>query len=228
MTIKGLAFDLEGTAVDAEAAHHKGHIATAAEFGLVMTFDEALTNIPHLIGGPREKVCEEILNLLNVKAPLEEIVARDEFHYERLLAGMSINHRPGFIDFCRIASRLGLKLAIGSVTPAKHAEILLERSGIGKFFGEENIVLREHVKNEKPAPDVFLKTAEIMGINPKEQLVFEDSPRGVKAAIAAGSKVIAMPVIIRGSTVRALIDAGAIRIFFDWREINLPALIENI
>ena len=80
----------------------------------------------------------------------------------------------------------------------------------------------------KPAPDVFLETARRMGIDPKNQLVFEDSPNGVRAAIAAGSRAIGMPVVIRGSAVAALVDAGAARIFFDWREINASALITNL
>lgn len=229
---RGFAIDLEGTAVDVEAAHHKGHIATAAEFGLVMTIEEALNQIPHFIGGPDDKVCEDIWNLLDLetkkRVSVEGILVRDILHYERLLAEMPIVSRPGFLDFCRTAREIGLKLAIGSLTREKQAATLLDRSGLGKFFGKENIVLREHVKNEKPAPDVFLKTAEIMGISPKDQLVFEDSPRGVKAALAAGSKAIGMPAIIRGSTVGALVDAGVVRLFFDWREINLLALLEDL
>lgn len=152
MSIRGIAFDLEGTVVDVEAAHHNGHLAAAGEFGLT----------------------------------------------------------------------------IGSLTPERQAVTLLERSGLATTFGPHNIVLREHVANPKPAPDVFLKTASIMEIDPAEQLVFEDSPRGVKAALTAGSKIVGMPVVIRGVTVGALVDAGVHRIFFDWREINASALIKNL
>ena len=90
------------------------------------------------------------------------------------------------------------------------------------------MVLRDDVTMLKPNPEVFLKTATIMGIDPRNQLVFEDSPRGVQAALAAGSRAIGMPVVIRGATVGALVNAGACRIFFDWREINLPALLDNL
>lgn len=141
---------------------------------------------------------------------------------------MPIKPRSGFLDFYERVRDMGLKLTIGSLTPEKQAVTLLERSGLATLFGQHNIVLREHVANPKPAPDVFLKTASTMEIDPREQLVFEDSPRGVKAALAAGSKAVGMPVVIRGVTVGALVDAGACRIFFDWREINASALIENL
>lgn len=232
MAIRGIAFDLEGTVIDVEAAHHEGHIAAAAEFGLVITLNEAYGKILHFIGGPDEKVCEDIWNFLDTETrdqiTTNDILERKRFHYERLLAEMPIQPRPGFVDFYRVAREMGLKLTIGSLTSEKQAMTLLNRSGLTELFGLSHIVLREHVVNPKPAPDVFLKTAEIMKIDPKDQLVFEDSPRGVKAALAAGSKAVGMPVIIRGSTVGALVDAGAVRIFFDWREINLCALLRNI
>ncbi len=159
---------------------------------------------------------------------VDDILARNKFHYERLLAEMPIEPRVGFLDFFREVRNLGLKFAIGSLTPKKYAITLLERSGLMVLFGQRNIVLREHVANPKPAPDVFLKTASIMEIDPHEQLVFEDSPPGVKAALAAGSKAIGMPVVIRGITIGALVDAGICRIFFDWREIDVSTPIKNL
>lgn len=232
MFIQGIAFDLEGTVVDVEAAHHNGHLAVASEFGLTISLEEAYAKLPHFIGGPDEKVCEDIWKLLDgstrQRVTIDEILARDKFHYERLLAEMSIKPRPGFLDFHKTAHNMGLMLTIGSLTPEKQAVTLLERSGLAMLFGERNIVLREHVANPKPAPDVFLKTASIMGVNPSEQVVFEDSPRGVKAAPTAGSKVVGMPVVIRGVTVAALVDAGVSRLFFDWRDINVSNLIANL
>ncbi|MDO8558867.1 MAG: HAD family phosphatase [bacterium] len=225
---KGYGFDLEGTSVDGEAARHNGHLAAAADFGLIIPLEEAYTKIRHFIGGPDEKVCEDIRNLLEVKVrnrvTVDQILERDRFHYERLFAEMPIEPRPGFISFCRAAQEMSIKIAIGSLTSKKQAMTLLDRSGLTKIFDRQHIVLREDVVNIKPAPDVWLKTAEVMGISPKDQLVFEDSPRGVQAAITAGSKAVGMPVIIRGSTVGALVDAGVSRLFFDWREINYLAL----
>ena len=232
MSIRGIAFDLEGTVIDVEAAHHNGHLAAADEFGLTITLEEACVKLQHFIGGPDEKVCEDIRNLLDEKTrnrvAVHEILDRDKFHYERLLAEMPIQPRPGFLSFQRKVREMGMKLTIGSLTPRKQAVILLEHSGLAKIFGEHDVVLREHIVNIKPAPDVFMKTAAIMGIDSSEQLVFEDSPRGVKAALAARSKAVGMPVVITGTTVGALVDAGACRIFFDWREIDASALISNL
>lgn len=232
MPIGGVAFDLEGTIIDVEKAHHNKHLAAAAEFGLALTLEDALIMIPHFIGGPDEKVCEAIWGLLDPaiqeKVSVEQILVRDKLHYNRFLETIPIEPRPGFLDFYANVRALGIPMTIGSLTPQNQAETLLERSGLGNLFGDDNIVLREHVSNEKPAPDVYLLTAKIMGVDTRNQLVFEDSPHGVMAALAAGSKAVGMPTIIRPHTVAALIEAGACRIFYDWGEINVPVLIENL
>ena len=231
MSIKGIAFDLEGTVIDVEKAHHQGHLAAAAEFGLKMSLEEAYVKLPHFIGGPDEKVCEDIIELLGHAGRgilVGDIMGRDKFHYERLLAQMPIKLRPGFLDFYHLMGIQGYMMSIGSLTPENQAMTLIKQSGLGELFGERNIVLREHVANPKPAPDVFLKTASIMGVYPAEQLVFEDSPRGVAAALAAGSKAVGMPVVLKGATVCALVDAGVSRLFYDWREINALALVKNL
>ena len=226
--IKGVAFDLEGTVVDVEAAHHNAHIAAAAEMGVEVTIDTAFKLLPHFIGGPDEKVAQDIWALSGKQVSPEEILVRDKFYYEQLLATMEIKPRPGFMEFFHAVRSLGPQTAIGSLTPRNQAEVLLGRSSIALNLSAGMIVLAEDVRNHKPAPDVFLETARRMGIDPKTQLVFEDSPRGVQAAIAAGSRAIGMPVYNRLEATVPLLQAGACRLFLDWREINVGALLANL
>jgi len=230
MKIQGIAFDLEGTVVDVEKAHHNAHFATAAEVGVEINTDTAFQRLKHFIGGPDSKVMEDIWALSQKKVSPEELLKRKQFHYERLLATMDVSPRRGFNYFLdRVVTDLDLRVSIGSLTSMVQAKVLLERSGVGKWIGgDANIVLAEHVQNHKPAPDVFLETARRMGIDPKNQLVFEDSPRGVQAALAAGSRAIGMPVYNRPEATVPLIQAGVCRLFMDWREINLVELLNNL
>ncbi|MCR4256305.1 MAG: HAD family phosphatase [Candidatus Uhrbacteria bacterium] len=232
MTIRGIAFDLEGTSIDVEAAHHGAHLSVAAEQGLTLSYEEACLRIPHLIGGPDDKIYEDLLALLpeevRGRVSIAELLARKKELYDQHLTKIEIKPRPGFEAFVRDVREMGIRVAIGSLTARTQAEHLLKESKLLDLFGRSHIVLREDVENLKPAPDVFLKTASVMGVSPSEQLVFEDSPRGVEAALAAGSKAIGMPVVLRGFAVGALVDAGASRVFFDWHEINVAALIRNL
>lgn len=230
--IMAAAFDLEGTVVNLEPLHHQGHIDAARNIGLQLNLEECLREIPHFIGGPTEKIAEEISQLASVRLKIhvepEKVLASTKSFYLQALDKAIIVPREGFNEFFQAIRRLGMKYAIGSLTPNSEASIILERSGIGKLFGYENIVLREHVKNLKPAPDVWIETAQRMGVEPASQVVFEDSPRGIKGAVKVGAYCIGMPVYNKPGVIMPLLEAGARRIFMEWDEINPQRLLENI
>lgn len=218
--------------MDVESAHHEGHLAAAREIGLTLTLEDAYRRLPHFIGGPDRKVAEDIWEAAGKPAQtsVDEVLASTQRHYEELLGTMAITLRPGVYKCINEFRLFGVDIAVGSLTPMRQARTLIERSGLAALISEQRIVLAEHVKQPKPAPDVFLETARRMGIDPKGQLVFEDSPRGVMAAKAAGSRAIGMPVVLEPfeSTVLPLIKAGAYWVYRDWRELNLMALLRNL
>lgn len=227
--IRGVAFDLEGTAIDVERAHHCAHLALARELGLALSLEDAVERLPHFIGGPDEAVVAELVALLpqasRLGIDLDRLVARKQSIYRGLLARLSIAPRSGFLAFLDAAN--GLPTAIGSVTRRRESAHLLRASGLDRLFRADRIVVREDVGAAKPAPDVFLETARLMGIAPQEQLVFEDSPGGVRAARAAGSPVVAMPTLWRPSVLAALEGAGALVIYAGWSEVDLGALLRR-
>ncbi len=230
-TIKACAFDLEGTVVDVEKAHHEGHRYAARDFGIELSFEDCLKKLPHFIGGPDEEIAKDISAIaegIGLTVNYQEVLESDKRHYNRLLQDIDITCRTGFLEFFNIIKGAGMKCTIGSLTNQDQAVVLLERSGLMKVFGYENIVLREHVQRPKPAPDVWIETAKRAGVNPSEQLVFEDSPRGIVGAVEVGAYCIGMPVYNRPDVANALINAGAKRIFFQWDEINPLRLINNI
>lgn len=228
MKIKGIAFDLEGTVIDVEYAHHSGHIAAAAQVGVLLDLDTALFKIPHFIGGPDDVIVQEIWELSDKSKPVEFIAECDRFHYERLLLEMRIAPRPGFLDVLHDIQSRGIKISIGSLTAQVDVMKLLESAGLDIYFGRDITVLREDVQNVKPAPDVFIETARRMGIDPREQLVFEDSPRGIMAARAAGSRAIGMPVYNKEEVIDELKRAGAMEVFLNWNEVKNSEIIIHI
>ena len=82
----------------------------------------------------------------------------------------------------------GLKLGLASSSGRDFIEIVLTKLDILDYF--DVIVSGEEVEKSKPDPDIFLKTAGNLGVNPEDCLVIEDSRHGVKAAILAGMKCI--------------------------------------
>ncbi|MDP3733876.1 MAG: HAD-IA family hydrolase, partial [Nanoarchaeota archaeon] len=141
---------------------------------------------------------------------------------------LEIKPRKGFLEFFHEVRTMGIKCTIGSLTNREQALTLLEKSGIGKLFGYENIVLREDVQNPKPSPDVWIATARKANVEPRQQLIFEDSPRGIQGAICIGAYCIGMPIYNRPDTIQELVKEGAQRVFMCWSEINPQKLIENV
>lgn len=228
--IRGFAFDLEGTVVNVEAAHHLAHLKVAAELGLSLSVDQAIREVPHFIGGPDTLVLEYLWQLARSpsQTTLAELLARKRGHYRQNLESLEISPRPGFLAFLRLIRDDRCCASIGSATPREEAEILLQRSGLKNLFGPSKIILLEDVREPKPAPEVYLLTALRMNLSSSAQLVFEDSSRGVRAGVAAGSPVVGMPVYSHPAAVIPLIQAGARRVFWDWLEMNPQQLLANL
>ncbi len=112
----------------------------------------------------------------------------------------------------------GVKIALATGTSRPSVEHHLKEVGILEIF--DAIVCGTEVQNGKPAPDIFLKTAELMGVKPADCFVFEDSENGINAAYAAGMKCIGIEDIAPfGEEVKKRMDyqldnlAQAIEIF---------------
>jgi HAD superfamily hydrolase (TIGR01509 family) len=228
ITIQGLAFDLEGTIIDLEALHRAAHLKVAADVDVRLSMEEAIERLPHLIGGPDEEVAAEIAALSGQTESIERALSLKRAYFMQLLQLQDIiAPRQGFREFLNWVRKLGLKIAIGTVTARDFALHLLKRAGIFQEVGEQFIVTREDVREPKPSPEVYIKTARCMGIETHAQLVFEDSAIGVRAARSAGSKVIVLPTVTSRSFLDGLIFAGAEAVFTTWYDPGLRSLITS-
>lgn len=88
-------------------------------------------------------------------------------------------------------STAGYRLAVATASDSRWANRWLTTFNLLAYF--ETIATKDHVTNNKPAPDVYLYAAQQLGVQPEACLVFEDSRAGVQAAKAAGMTVIAVP-----------------------------------
>lgn len=221
----GVAFDFEGPMVNLENGHHAAHLQTAAEVGLNFTLQNALEKLPHFLGGPDEAVAQDIYDLTHKSSP-EAILKRKKELFATWLKNLKeIPTRKGLIAFLQQLTEREIPFAIGTATAKDQFKYYLDRVPFKKYFLDEKIVFGKDVQNNKPAPDVYLKTAEIMKISPRRQIVFEDSPRGVKAAITAGSLAIGLPVYTNSTINQILREAGAAIIYLEWPEVNLGEIL---
>jgi beta-phosphoglucomutase-like phosphatase (HAD superfamily) len=113
--------------------------------------------------------------------------------YERLLADhdLIVAHRyPHNIALLREVRRLGYPTALSTMSHPGQVRHVLDILGLLDEF--DVVATRDDVARGKPDPEIDLLVARKLGVRPLECLVFEDSPAGVEAALAAGMKVIAV------------------------------------
>lgn len=189
--IKGVLFDMDGVLVDTEEYISNATMEMFREKGITTKKDDfkPFTGMGEnrYIGGVAEKY--------GVSSPIEEMKARTYAIYGQLVKG-KLSPLPGSAKFIERCKKRGLKLALASSADRIKVEINLKEAGIGTDLFSA-IITGSDVVNKKPAPDIYIKAAEKLGLGAKECLVVEDAVSGVRSGKAAGCKCLAVTTSFR-------------------------------
>ncbi|MFW6306989.1 MAG: beta-phosphoglucomutase [Bacillota bacterium] len=177
--VKAFIFDLDGVITDTAEFHYKSWKKLADEEGI--PFDKETNE--KLRGVSRRKSLEIILAGRDVSEDgIEEMMARKNGYYQEYINTISSDDLlPGIEEILNKLQEKGYKLAVASAS--KNAKPVIENLKITDLF--ETISDGYSVKKTKPAPDLFLHTADKMGVEPVYCVVVEDAEAGIEAAIAA-------------------------------------------
>lgn len=182
MKYQGIIFDLDGVICSTDHYHYLAWKALADRLGAY--FDEEINN--RLRGVSRMASLEIVLERYDGTLTQEEKEAAAEEknnRYRELLKNMSpADLSPEVKETLDALRAMGLLLGIGS--SSKNTRFILGQIGLGDYF--DKISDGTNITRSKPDPEVFLKAAEYLGLEPKDCLVVEDAVAGVQAAIAAG------------------------------------------
>lgn len=97
---------------------------------------------------------------------------------------------PGYIPFLHSLKEHGFHTAVATSAPRANLDLIIDQLGIRPLM--ESMLASEDVKLHKPHPEVYLKSAENLGIPASQCIVFEDSFSGITAGLNAGMKVVAV------------------------------------
>ena len=189
MKQKAVVFDLDGVICFTDKYHYQAWKALADELGIY--FDEEINN--RLRGVSRMASFEIILERYNgapmTEAQKEACCTKKNDLYRELLKNMSPADLSAEVKETLDGLRAkGLKLAIGS--SSKNTPFILGQLGLGDYF--DAVSDGNNITKSKPDPEVFLKAAEFLGMDPKDCLVVEDAEAGLDAAIAGGMECAAI------------------------------------
>lgn len=178
--VKGFIFDLDGVITDTAEYHYQSWKKISEEENIPFTREDN----EQLRGLSRHDSLENFLGERELsEKQKQEWTARKNNYYQEYIEQITRNDLiPGVIDLLRELEIKKYKIAIAS--SSKNAKYVIKSLGIeDKFITVSD---GNSVKQTKPAPDIFLYTADKMGLGPEECVVIEDSGSGVEAANSAG------------------------------------------
>ena len=217
---RAFIFDMDGTIVDNMAFHTDSWLAFFARRGKSYEADAFFRETAGAQG-------REILRArLGPDIPDDEIavLAQEKDVLYREMYGPHRRAIEGFEHFVTNARATGVKLAVATSAPPKNIVFTLDELDLRRHF--DTVVGAADVKHGKPHPDVFLKAAEQLGIDPADCIVFEDAPMGVEAARRAGMRAVVITTTLPAEAF-AEFD-NVIRVVDDYADLDIGALCASL
>ena len=183
---QAIIFDMDGLLVDSESVWH------IAESDLIEsrghTYGDEVRK--QLVGMRMDEFMAELQRIFNLPDSVESLYAELTGRMLALIPH-KVAPQPGAPDLVTYVVRQNTTRAIASSSPLSIIDAILASQGWNEAFPVRSSA--DDDPNGKPAPDVYLRTAHRLGIDPADCLALEDSPNGARAAVAAGMTCYAVP-----------------------------------
>jgi beta-phosphoglucomutase len=217
MKYKALIFDMDGTLVHNMPTHNQAWQDTLAEAGVQIDpneFNRATTG----------KKTREILRLMLgeqlSEADLTYWGNRKEALYRERYSCCR-EPLPGLLSFLKQAVVLDLPMAVATASPPENIPFILDKLDLRRYF--KAVVGGAEIQHGKPNPEIFLKSAQVLGIEPTRCLAFEDALGGIEAARRAGMDAVMICTTINAQEVAGL--PHVVRAVPDFTYLDLPVLL---
>ncbi|URN12864.1 HAD family hydrolase [Streptomyces radiopugnans] len=206
-------FDNDGVLVDSEPISNRILAAYLTELGHPTTYEESIRDY---MGSAMHRIHDLVLERSGQRLPGDF----DSVFHDRVFEAFrrDLLPVPGVSEVLRSLDAEGVPYCVASSGGHERIRVALGKTGLYERFGEKRVFSAQDVGRGKPAPDLFLHTAEAMGVAAGRCAVVEDSPLGVRAAVAAGMDVYGFTAMTPGERL-----SGATALFSTMGE--LPALL---
>lgn len=181
---QAVIFDMDGVICHTNPYHTKAYQQFLEKRGIYPSEEDFVQHmygknnryiLNHFLG--REIIGQEFVDLENEKEALFRDIYADE-----------IEPIGGFLPFLDNLKKSGFSTGVATSAPRSNLELIMESVGFRSKM--ESVLASEDVREHKPDPEVYLKSAKNLGVAPEDCVVFEDSFSGVSAALNAGMKVV--------------------------------------
>ncbi|MGI9060046.1 MAG: HAD family hydrolase [Ktedonobacteraceae bacterium] len=183
-SIQAVIWDMDGVIIDSAEEHRLAWQRLAREEGVPFTDTDFWATF-----GKRN---DDIFAIQWGTLPPQQVklLADRKENYFRELIRKTAAPLPGSIELMRSLHEAGFRQALASSAPIENIQLISDALGLERYLTA--LVSGETVPHGKPAPDIFLKAAQALAIEPPYCLVIEDAVAGVQAAHAAGMRCISV------------------------------------
>ncbi len=205
--IRAIIFDLDGVLVQSENLKALSYAKVVQELlHLPEPDSRAIEAYREIVGAPRDVAAKYVVDKLELEKVLAPHMSKEGVsHPFEVLTKMRLrvfskmffdpkaireNQFPHTVEALRSAREWACRTGIATMSQRDEAEFVLRSLGVEQFV--DVIVAAEDIKRGKPDPEVYLIALKKLQVAPGEALALEDSVTGVKAALAAGTNVIAI------------------------------------
>lgn len=223
--IKAVIFDFNGTLFFDTDKHEKAWLGYAEKLlGRTLSRQE----FESILGRNNKRILEFILGRCPTDAEVEKMGGEKEAVYRDLcLADRENMHlAKGAEDFLDELKRKNIPIAIATSSDLENVNFYFEYFGIDRWFDRSLVIYNDGTMSGKPAPDIYLKAAEKLGVDIADCAVFEDAVSGVASARNAGAaKIYAVASATRPEVLAA--EEGVTRVISDYTQLSVEDVVNG-
>ena len=187
LQIKGFLIDMDGLLLDTERVSHRSWMLAEEKTGFRLPPEMYAT----LIGQSMVAIGNRLREVVSPDCDVEAFLKVASRFYRTILEEEAIPLKQGAREFLGFLSDAGIPRCLATSTERNLCGHKLEASGLADLIPLR--VCGDDVSHSKPAPDIYLKAAGVLGEDSSDLLVLEDSENGIRAALSAGCKVAHIP-----------------------------------
>ena len=185
--IQGVLFDMDGLMFDTEPISRDGWIEAGREMGVPLD-ESVVLQLRGTSATHGDDVLRKAFGDSFDCAQAREICTR---YLTETLERIGIPLKDGLLELLSYLKEQGIPAALATSTNRERAMDYLRRAGVDKYFSGS--VCGDEAGRSKPYPDIFLRAAREIGRDPRDCMVLEDSPNGLRAGLAAGCVTVMVP-----------------------------------
>lgn len=188
--MQAVIFDMDGLMIDSERLIHQAMIYAGEKLG-VNGIDKVSFST---IGTNAVRTRRIYIENYGGNFQFDEAMRLKHEYLDKIIFGEGFPPKKGLYNLLDFLKSNNFKLGVASSTREEMVMLALSKINVTDYF--DTIICGDKVKKSKPDPEIFLETAQQLGVNPCECYVLEDSFNGIKAGYSAGMKTVMVPDMI--------------------------------